>query len=157
MKTVAPKDSLKLPLPADSTQVIVNADAEFELPNPIQNDILLRMIRVETLDVQNSRHPIHIIADAVPWDTANIEQLEVLVFLRFRSNLAIPPFRLSQTQLTETASIVVPIAQALLSLDAIVTVEMQLSEGLPKRTVSVDHDFSRSPMLFLTTENLGVT
>lgn len=149
--------SVSVPLTSTSGTLNVIADSEIDAPGVVsKGDIVNKFMAFQTQDVQSTKFNFGINAASLDFDTPGISQIDVLITVTGLPNLSIPQFSLVKLHTVDSAFALIPIQNAITSLQANVLLTIHhIDTSKADIAVNLQHQFIDMPILILQNQDIS--
>jgi hypothetical protein len=143
--------SIGLPLPADHTNLKVFTDCELAIgDDTLSIPSFFKFFQFNAVDVQDTQYLFAVNAGEVGFQVKAIDRIEVDIILTSVSTVSIPPLLLLKERTSDSTHALVPIVQAVTTLDSslLFTVHF-LEQNKPPSRFTRQNDFVQHPIFLL--------
>lgn len=145
--------SLTLALPAQRANLQFVAEAQLALPESLTKADMARLLSIKAVDVQQTQYVIAISAGGV--DFSVIESVRAVVTFDSLPGVAPPALTLTSDVRAGSASLVVPIENAVFALPGTVQLAIKYSDrSRADAKATLQHDFTDQPVLVLVQSDI---
>lgn len=140
--------SLSIPLPTDHAGLLIAADSQLVIPNPMTKSDIAAFLQFQTADVQETQYVVAVNGSGV--DFMKVDSLLASVTFSTLPSLVPRPLKLNKNVHADDTHIVIPLENAVFSLPGTVKLTVHFVDpSMSDLNFTVEHDFSSEPVLIL--------
>jgi hypothetical protein len=149
------KQNISVPLNSASDTLSVLADSELGVTGVIAKEDIDKFMTFQSQNVQSTKFNFGINAASVDFDTLGISQIDVFVTINELPSLSIPQFSLVKLHPVDSAFALIPIQNAITSLQANVLLTVHHIDTTKEDIkINLQHQFIDMPILILQNEDI---
>jgi hypothetical protein len=145
--------SLFVPLPGDHAGLMLAADFQMVIPNPMTKSDVARFLHFQTVDVQETQYVVAVNGAGI--DFKKVDSLVISITFSNLSNVTARPLKLNKNVHADYTHIVIPLENAVFSLPGTVNLAVHFVDPkLADLNFTMENDFTSEPVLILLQSNI---